>query len=118
VNAVIKDKSYQYKEIIPNSDCEWDMQATRTSFNAIKPGSAVDIKSFQKELEVKQRPVVESYLNSMMYSICLKSETDQQKLEAIKIQLDKISSDFEVSNNGIIHEFDEGNIRVFGISPK
>jgi hypothetical protein len=48
-NAIIKDRIYQFNGVIPNDDCECDMQATRTSSNTTKHGSAVKPKSLQKK---------------------------------------------------------------------
>jgi hypothetical protein len=80
----IKDKSYQFKLAHPNDGYVLDMQTTRISSNITKLGSAVEIKAFEKEEEVRQRPVGESFFNSMECTICLKSGTNQQKFEAIK----------------------------------
>jgi hypothetical protein len=52
--ALIKDKIYQCKKSHPNGDCESDEQITRTPPNLIKTGSAIKIKSFQKEEEFRQ----------------------------------------------------------------
>jgi hypothetical protein len=43
-------------------------------------------------------------------TICLKSETDQQELEAIKIQLDKSSDDFEISSDELVYELGKVNM--------
>jgi hypothetical protein len=48
----------------------------------------------------------------MKCTICLKSETDQQELEAIKIQLNKNSGDLELNSDKLVHELGESNTRV------
>jgi hypothetical protein len=46
----------------PNDDCELGEKTTRTSSNITKSGSAIETKSFQKEEEVRKRPIGEAII--------------------------------------------------------